>query len=1684
VAVSDRLLLAGQGLRSRLADCFDAELGRLDRQDYDWFVPRLTPLERRIVLNATAELSETLGLLLQGDDAANQFDVRLVDGGQSFQVFDGQGNVIPIDGHDRGAAGSETDPLPIDQITEGQLRVDLGAGHDLLRLQLPDGLDVQISGDAGVDQVEIDASPAAGQPLGGRLGVVAERIDFKSSGAVISLADRETFVDGEVRFSSAATTPAVELELGSGSLNVSGAAIFDGVIRLSGEEASIDLENASVSALDPETRLFIELGTNNDSQLRFGKVDATGGSALEDLRLESVSSASFSDPVQLLDQFKVNASDAIFLGTSVDAGSVDVQGETIEVAGRVQSTDGTVLLSADGTLQVSGTIDSTPAEDAGTISLSARQIHFDDAGLRTSGANVSITGPVSLTGKLEIDTAVSPSVNLGQALLDLSLATTPQPDTEFVIVDNQGDQDVIGRFRFDRDVDGNPLPTARVLDEGDPVLLDFGVTAAAVPAFITYFGGDGNDVAIVTSGSRTESVGPVTLVNRRGGNIEIRNGLSLADAESADPTVRPIAGLNGNELRIDSSLADSQLYVDIDGFVDPGPENLNVAFDIRFDATASSGTKLATVFDSDLTTSDVPNRFAMSYASIQNATLEFDHLESVADDYSLRLVGVDEIHLDVAGSELDVQLTPQSDTLAVEADAADRTRFLLSSLSGSSQLTFQHPDQLLRVEGGAGADAFSVDSLGEGIDSAIQFFGGEDHDRIDWKASAELGNPTNGNDFVLSSERIRYSGELSWNAAGDVLILADQELTLDGSLRSGIGSLRIHSTAATSDLGGAFLQSLRADRSVVLTGGDFLLGDLITPDGEVLLGDPDHAGIGDVQQASGTSLDVAHLFVKSFGTLQLDRVENQFESVDVVSAQSVALVDGQSDLVANVNSQSDVWLQVDEDLLIGTIDAGDGMIVISATQIEDAGGFVGADLSAGELDLASETGIGNLGALSVTNLGAVNAVTESGSIRLDVQADRTVNLRRIETGGGGNGVIEITHSGDSRLGIERVANFDGDVSIETASASIDLFTSTLGDSLSLGKEGALRIFAGGEADVVVRGGVSSDSGDVTIAANRNLVFTADGRIDSRAGQVTLAAGNRPELQSSVLDLQDGSVVDVGEGVASLTAPGNVFVSSIVSTNSGQAIEIIAGAAVRDSGDAAPDLVAEEGLVRLRSQNGIGVGDALETVVGQLIAEVTSEGPIQVNESTDIVLTAVRTANGAIDIQAGTLIRIVDSGTVEDGDSLREDVEVSAGGEHGRISLEAAESIQLGNLSQLFAEQVDFGAVTLQATEVRFGEQVQIETGNAVGVARYFAPRPESDRTGTAFYDATTVTTNRLTQAAVNDATGVLTVDVGREGERGLTIQIDWGAETNRFQQIDHLSGDAPPLRVSHLYLEDDILSSRLNGRGSATDPLEVRFAVRHHESIQVFGALVRQGDSGVQAVPGGVISSTDDPQTPQLDDGEARFIIPNLTIPVAFFPVRDVIPAIEPEPIVVATETTYALAGTTLEGVEAVVSSPPTRDEYFQLRVLSPDPSGGDLVPPTRLPDDIIGGDRLRDLFESLPDGRYEIQYVLGDGNVRTILNVEIRDGKPIVPGEEIEGGPLELVPVEDPEASPEQPEGAGLPEQRPRSSESEASAVPERSNASVAAFSAAHRFLMRAQIDPESNRMSESSEHIGGDRR
>ncbi|MCA9136026.1 MAG: hypothetical protein KDB00_04685, partial [Planctomycetales bacterium] len=1967
------------------------------------FVPRLTSLEPRIVLNATAELSAASGLLIFGDSSDDVVHLNSIGGGDFLQLTDGNGSIISITGHTGGATGNETDPLAMSDISGGNVQIDLGAGNDTLTIDLVDGINLNVIDGSGDDRTEVDVQPATSPSPATSVSIDSETIDLAPSGSLIQFADRDVTFVGDVRFGTGNPTGMTEVDIGDGALTIDGTVRFDGTLRFVGGSGDVDLRDAVVSASSSQAKLFFEFDASAGSNLELGQIDDSGGSLIDELGIVSSTQSTLYGDVEINGSLSIDSMDHVDLHGNLVAGTIDVSSNNISTFGTVSSNAGAIVIVAGDHLSIDADIDSSEAGIIGAVTLGGSNGSLNGISIVTAGGNIRINGALDIVGDVHFDTAMGTSASSGgdvtwigpatsdgalaagqlsidtigvtdkgnvnfigdiggasatspenlqslaitagsvsvravsvdgssididadqinvfgasirasdqsglgggnihftgatvfhlmntnlissgelildgnigtlgpdddlaivsggstqllgvlsggrnlsidaQSLLQLqsdllnwttieltadagieitsaqitstgsivvsdavefqsntmvhsdtvrfedtvsvaanrvvqldcilidsvsqteilklgagelvlagvntltdavvvqagtlrvdgslgpaadvavqsgavlsgsgqvlgaltvnggtiapnevtpssqtgqlrfgsmvlspdaifeinvdgqqvgqsldSIAITDQPidiagailhldlsvtlpgDTELLIVQNDSSGQIAGRFFADFDENGNPLANPRELVEGALVLNQFGPGGSALPAYITYFGGDGNDVTIVTAGDRVQSDGNVTVITRSGVNLHIRSGNSFADAQNAVPIIRPIAGLNGRTLSIDAIAAGAELYIDVDGFVDVGPNPLHFDADIVFDTSAVGGNAQVTLYDSVHSSVDSPDQFEVEYISADEAIYTVNHADAVAPDYRILTTDVRHVDVQTTARALLIELTDSDDELIVNSDTdPDFAGISIETASVTNELRIRQPQEILNIDGRDGDDVLMFSSFGMNLIAVPTVVGGNGNDQVTWNADVTVGENSAMRDMTIQAEAISIGGDIRLVGGGNVQVVASDQLDVTSTIDATTGQLIFDSGAVSSDLSSAQLFSSATGSAISLHGGDYLIGDITAVSGTVHLGTAIGLGtIGSVRQAAGTSIDALLVTADSTGLLELGSSLNQIVEAELVAADAVMVLDSSDDLTVSVSSGSSVDIQTAGDLYIdfvyssgadarlfaagnilgqpgqtnvhvaaenvellsgtqypglsnmpgtvasigsalvpiriaaaqtlsattsgtngsifiaspavsglpfstgslpiGLIDAGAGRIEIDAVSIDDAYAVADVDLIAAAIRLNADLGIGGSQTLAVSGVADLEAVTGSGVIKIDVISDRNVNLSRVVNDGGTGDAILIQHFGEHRLSITNVENANGDINIVTETSSIDVLQNVSGNSLSAAADGNINLQTlGGQSDISVRGEVSSDSGDVTIAATRNLVFTPTGSLNSADGNVSLIAGNpavnATTVSSSTIALMDGSLIDAGIGTASLTAPGNIFVSAIRSTNPAEAItvESINGELI-DSGDQDTDLVADFGTVRIDVHGGIGGDNTLETQIGNLDAVVRGAGDLRIDEASainlvdvdtfdglieivaegtivvdrlvsqnasqidglahhDIHLTAtgdtsdilvrslvgqgvtdvelivgddvlkfgndsllladdlaitsfnrtsdsanavnlrtdvndleltvlgaargdvqideinsirlassdrnddtevVSTTNGEIRINAAGKIVVDDTSTINDGASLRNDVEIVAGGQNGRIRLAATESIRLGDLVQIHAQQTQIASVTIDSAEIVFGEGFQIETGDGIGVARVFATRPDHDLSGTAFYDASTVSTNRLEQAAVNDATGILTVDIGNDGERGLTINIDWGASSNRFQQIDLLSGDADPLQ--------------------------------------------------------------------------------------------------------------------------------------------------------------------------------------------------------------------------------------------------------------------------------------------------
>lgn len=1569
----------------------EASHKRIDRPHRYELRPTVRSLEPRFVLNASAVLNDLGQLVITGDNGDDYVRLDVLADGR-IELRDINDAIIEITGNPAEPLQSSLDPSAI---FSGKIIVDLGSGDDTFDLKIPSGLNVTVINGDGDDTINLFAG--AGPLAAAAHDLAADTIRFNPGGGTTDWSNQHFSLVGDVVIGSSDPLQTTTLLVDSAVWDVTGRLtllgdvefVGSGVDGLSG--GSLNFSSAVLTAATADTTLTIELGQTVDSVLRIGEADDSAGFRIGNLNVSSAAVVEF---------------DAADFGITGDLLVQDV-GNELRVGGN---------LSAD------------------SITLRGESVVFDSSSLATNGGDVEIDGPVRLLGDLQViasggDVSFGDTIDGGHALMImagsgevelLGNVGSTDPLTALSIEANRVDLASVTLSGGDLVIEADSIDligdSYKTVGGGDirlagPVrllLADTTIDAFGSVRFDEAVNGDsGTETLSVLAGLRIETHGPIgqldtlSLVAHQevlvSGPITVANRLNLAADTvrvSGDLTLAPgstgqIAILGGTMVVFDSSstveIRSGELFIDgRGGDVDLGDST------VRSDSVAEMSivdARMITLGNVDLAAGSIDLRTT----SVASGDGDIDQAAGT------RIV-VDRVKIDAAGN---VTFASGGNEFAIiEQSRIGGDLVLIDSIGDLALDRIEVLGENVRVETVSTLYLFERGIVAAAADVDLRaggsiLDGASDPDAVHIVAksltmvaqSGDIGSPA-------APIGVEVTGQIdadSSGAGGDVFLSSQTETMKIGVIDAGVGNIVLSAEAIedanTSDAADLIAGSITLSAtSGIGVGGALQINGAQTIDAVTAQG-----GI-DLRSSSTSDTRVIRMEAET-GSVRIDQtgggrllVESIFSGRDGVS---VVNQDGGIGLLVSPLGGDTIRAGAAGDVVLvagGSIDMADG-----ATVTADEGKltlFASGDVTIGGLRSQSTAA----DAISVTSL--AGAIIDGGDQDVDIDANQGGAILTSQFGiGSGN-------------------------RLETAVAAL-----------------VARVEQAGEIGI-------HELDEIRLSDLK----TEDGAIQVVAGG-TVTAINVESVNRSAIDADFGDADSRDIRIEALGPSADILVNRIVARSSADVL-LVAGDDVLGIGDGdGAEIIADD--LRIIAGNGTDDGPtavSLSTEINDLEIAVTGtfRGDIEIREADSLSLASsdrgddteqVRTTNGEIRIFAGDSITIRDTDASNDGPGRDSDVEVIAGGEHGRIVLRAPNLIDIGNDVQLVAAQSTDEAVLIESESVILGERIEINTGGGIGVARYFLPRPEAGAVDWAFYDFDSVSTDTLTQENDNDAKGFLSLRVGREGERGLQVDIDWGAPTSRFQTITDVSGDNsrlvdggtdtggpittdPSLRVSHVYTERDIVDSTLNGRRSATDPLEVRFAVSHHASIVIRSSEITQGTDAngqplSETLPGRLASSTDNPLTPNLlENGVARFIIPNLTVPVAFFPIREIIPeTVKPESLMRIPES-VSVSGGGIESIPGSASSLVARDEYFQIRVLSPDPRGEDLADPERLPDDILAGDKLKTLIEDLPDGRYEIQYVFGDGNERSLLRFDVRDGKAKALGEDLQGGVLRLQPL------------------------------------------------------------------------
>ena len=926
---------------------------------------------------------------------------------------------------------------------------------------------------------------------------------------------------------------------------------------------------------------------------------------------------------------------------------------------------------------------------------------------------------------------------------------------------------------------------------------------------------------------------------------------------------------------------------------------------------------------------------------------------------------------------------------------------------------------------------------------------------------------TGGNIDVLAQAGIQISGALQTSVNGSIQVTAT-----DGSIvvnntntpaikSSGVGTVTVTAQGDESDLtvngqvqsvsGNIFLSG---DRNVTHSA----TGDISTLTGSVFV--TAHAGA--ISMSSGAEIQsntgLIHLDADkniTLGHLSTNSSSSVLNNAAVmVTSQTGAILDGNGagmNITAN-HAASRVVLRSATG--IGATDALEtqiaqlnaGVTGVGSIRLQETDSLVLADVRTANGGITITAG-GQLTATSVvsqTDLDANDISLTSTGAGITVQNVSAGPL---------NGDVSLQALGGQILGTGSGLHVTADQLQATAQSGIVLNTTINRLVAEVTSAGQIQIT---ESNAVTLTDVQTENGSITVTAGGGIIATnVVSRTDADANDIVLTScGAGIAVQNISAGTQSGDVTlrALGAGITRVGTATQINVTaddldavSVTGISLYTAINDL-HAVVSGTGDI---LIEEQDDIRLASSDAATDAERIETANGRIQiraggsitivdSDPTNDGPDRRGDEEIIaggMAASSSTSAARVLLQAGNV-----DGTGIGDLIFQPHTQISAidaAGDRGAILLVAN-----GNF--------EFDSATSQITTYN---------GTTGGTLR--TPIPTIDNLTGGNPDLVGVG---------KDFRGTFDVQLGSgtAGETGLEIHIDWGdIGSKRFEGPDYnnqtsangslegLDGESA-LTLTHLYTIQDVQSATGNGRANSTDPLQVRFMVSHDPSIVIFANTLNGGTTGKQdgdlnlltnsnslqgpldTIPldpaallgtvltpiqsGGIMNAAQlttvvntlitPQQAETLESGVQTFRVPPVTPPRDLFLIRDLALPADAAPVAaIPLNPIVTAALQVVPGVTAPSSNLSFRDEYFQIKAISPDPNAEEpLAPPERLPDDILSGDRLNQLFQQLPDGQYEIDYILGEGNERSILKFDIRQGQPVVPGgEELDGGQLQL---------------------------------------------------------------------------
>ncbi len=843
--------------------------------------------------------------------------------------------------------------------------------------------------------------------------------------------------------------------------------------------------------------------------------------------------------------------------------------------------------------------------------------------------------------------------------------------------------------------------------------------------------------------------------------------------------------------------------------------------------------------------------------------------------------------------------------------------------------------------------------------------------------------------------------QIDQQGAGDVAITSQGSIVVaaptDGGsgIHARTGSIRVSAENNRSDL------DIR--NAIDTTGGNITL----LADNDILIGEPGNGVTGQIQSHGGNITVLA----------------DDDANADAGSGGALFMRDG---AVIDASTGA-IEMRADEDITLASIQTANATGA-AVTLVTRSGGVVDggdtdreivADSVGAVVTISAVTGIGTGNALETTiaALDANNSI--SGHVRLN-------ELNAIT-------LVRVTQSGGGRV---ELVTTNGTITIDNQGLATN--------AIFVGGAGTLLLDANGTtSDIVVRDGIQTIDGAITLLADNDFRFDADGDIKSTLGNVTVTADqDNGGTDSGEVVMANGAVLQAGAGTITMTADGSITLGSVQTTNAVRLTSREGG--VIDGGDTHRDIIADAvgSQVTILSATGVGSTNPLETTIAALSVTNSTLGNVRIEEQNSLAIqqisqqgggSVVVTTQGTLTVAAsGTGITSLGGAVTLTAFGASSDVLVDAPitviGGTGDITLTGERDVVVhdtGVANDVWVAGVGTIRVTAIRGDIVLGSQNPNTTPDAT---QHTVANDVILRTGTGAVTNTLPLVYNVQSPQVTSLGGVsLSMDIGRPGEHNITVTVFWGDGTFTTTTF----ADPGNYTFEHQY----------HGNPSVDDqsaPILVNVQVSHDPQVVL---TARNVNTTVGSVPDiGVLNPPPVPAQ-NINTDLSRAVYLTDTRPVEAGPFAGVnskvftAPGNEAQPGAVIFQDTRVLAtvipvpGEGLASFPFDVTPPVTllaipeatkfldilqqggvqlsdssssrseavrsddaqvAERLVTLEVLSPD---GDVKQRVVLPETVL--EDMLDVIGRLPDGKYRFQLQEpGEERQRLLLEFEVRQGK------------------------------------------------------------------------------------------